>query len=103
MNWTDILKRGMPTQYANIIDEIMSDGKERSARQLMERVIEYKNHPDYLVDTRNRRSRAFVPTSRQFNIYMRIMTSRGKYEAVENPRTGKKYSPLIYRKVEEEE
>ncbi len=103
MDWTDILKRGMPTQYANIVDEIMSDGKERSARQLMEKVIEYKNLPDYLVDTRNRRSKAHMPTSRQFNIYMKIMASRGKYELVVNPRTGKNYSPLVYRKVEEEE
>ena len=104
MDWSDILKRGMSTQFAKIVDEIMSDGKERSVRQLMGDVIEYKNHPDYLGEYRmNRRSRAHMPTTRQFTLHMKIMASRGKYELVVNPATGRNYTPFVYRKVEEEE
>jgi hypothetical protein len=104
MDWTDILKRGMPTQYANIIDEIMSDGKGRSIRQLMGDVIEYKNHPDYLTAKRiKHRSRAYLPTRKEFSVHMQVMTSRGKYERVVNPTTGRNYTPFVYRKVEEEE
>ena len=98
MNWSDILKRGMAPQYVNLIDEIMSDGKERSVRQLMGDLIEYKNHPDYLTAKRiKHRSRAHIPTRKEFSVHMQVMTSRGKYERVGNR------SPYVYRKVEEEE
>ena len=56
-------------------------------------VIEYKNHPDYLGEYRmNRRSRAHMPTTRQFTLHMKIMASRGKYELVVNPATGKNFT-----------
>ena len=63
MDWSDILKRGMAPQYVNLVDEIMSDGKERSVRQLMGDVIEYKNHPDYLGEYRMNRCLLYTSPS----------------------------------------
>ena len=103
MNWGDILKRRITAQYANIIDEILSDGRARSARELLSDIVLYKNHPDYLGEYRmNRRSRAYIPTTREIATHLRVMASRGEYESVINPKTSKPYSPPIYIKGEEE-
>ena len=41
MNWEEVLKAGMPKRQQRVIEQIMSDGKRRTARQIHDAVKAY--------------------------------------------------------------
>lgn len=89
MDWEEVLKTGMPKRQQRVIEQIMSDGRRRSARQIHDAVKVY-------YEDKKGRSPRDLAGVQQYQSYMARLGRQGKYQV-----SGRKEQE--YQLVEEEE
>ena len=73
MNWEEVLKAGMPKRQQRVIEQIMSDGRKRTARQIHDAVKAY-------YEDKKGRSPRDLAGVQQYQYYMARLERKEKYE-----------------------
>ena len=73
MNWEEVLKAGMPQRQQRVIEQIMSDGRKRTARQIHDAVKAY-------YEDKKGRSPRDLAGVQQYQSYMARLGRQGKYQ-----------------------